>query len=161
VSKIDRWLIKTEPHKYSLDDLEAESDHSTYWDGVRNYQARNYMRDGMKVGHLCLWYHSNTDPPHAAGVVRVVRTGVADPTQFDPGSAYFDPKSTPDEPRWICMHVNLKERFKRPVPLAELRTYPQLDGMELLRKGSRLSVQPVNREHFNFVVRLGRRTTPL
>ena len=154
----DRWLLKTEPNVYSLDDLETEVDKTTLWDGVRNYQARNFLRDQIQVGHLALWYHSNDKPPHVAGIVEVVRSGYPDPSQFNKRSKYFDPKATKDNPIWFCVDVRFVERFTRPLPLQMLRDDTALDGLELNRKGSRLSVQPVSRTHFNRVCTLGRKT---
>lgn len=147
------WLMKSEPDVYSIDRLEADG--STCWEGVRNYQARNFMQE-MKVGDRVLFYHSNANPPGIAGVAEVVREAYPDHVAFDPASTYHDPASTPEKPRWFMVDVGFVEKFARLLPLPELRDDPALDGMELLRKGSRLSVQPVSAEHFEHVLALAR-----
>lgn len=149
------WLVKSEPESYSIDDLQRDG--RTGWDGVRNYQARNMMRDDMQVGDLALFYHSNADPPCVVGVARVDSAPYPDPTQFDPGHHHHDPKSTPQAPRWVQVDFAFVERLPRPVGLPELKADPALDGMELLRKGSRLSVQPVSAAHYARVLELARR----
>jgi predicted RNA-binding protein with PUA-like domain len=148
------WLIKSEADVYSIDDLNRDG--RTAWDGVRNYQARNWMRDDMKPGDLVLFYHSNGDPPGVAGLAKVASAPYDDPTQFDPASPYHDPKSTPQAPRWQLVDFAFVERFPAEVPLPLLKADPSLDGMELLRKGSRLSVQPVTEAHFQRVLALAR-----
>jgi len=147
------WLMKSEPGSYSLDDLERDG--STCWEGVRNYQARNLMRD-MEIGDLVLFYHSNADPPGAAGIARVDSVAYPDHFSWDPDSRYFDPKSSPDEPRWWMVDLRFVDRFDRFVPLAELKAESSLAGM-LVTGRSRLSVQPVDAIDFETVVRLGRR----
>ena len=147
------WLMKSEPESYSLDDLERDG--TTCWDGVRNYQARNYMRDRMRVGDGVLYYHSNANPPAVVGVARVCRKAYPDATQFDPDSNYWDPKSSPEDPRWMMVDIEFVARFDRPLALDELKDDPALDGMLLLRKGQRLSVQPVEAKHWQRVCRLG------
>jgi predicted RNA-binding protein with PUA-like domain len=134
------WLMKSEPAAYSIDDLER--DRREVWDGVRNYQARNYLRR-MEPGDLAFFYHSNARPPGVAGLMRVVESGVADPTQFDPESRYFDPKSTPENPRWQTVRVEFVEKFPRLVPLAELRENFNEEELPILRRGFRLSVVPL------------------
>ena len=150
------WLLKSEPEQFSFDDLLAAPEQTTCWNGVRNYQARNFMRDGMRAGDLVLFYHSNADPTGVAGVAEVAREAYPDPTAFDPADPYFDPKSRPEAPAWLMVDVRAVERFPRLVPLDELRATPALAGMELLRRGSRLSVQPVTREEVAEVRALGR-----
>lgn len=147
-----RWLVKSEPGSYSIWDLERDG--VTPWDGVRNYQARNLMRDDMKVGDPVLFYHSNADPPGVAGVAEVASKPYPDPTQFDPASKYLDPKSDPDSPRWMLVDIGFVRRFPEVVPLARLRDDPKLDGMPLLQKGQRLSVQPVEARHFKHILSL-------
>lgn len=147
------WLMKSEPDVYAIDRLEADG--STCWEGVRNYQARNFMQE-MKVGDRVLFYHSNANPPGIAGVAEVVREAYPDHVAFDPASKYHDPASTPEKPRWFMVDVGFVEKFARLLPLPELRDDPALDGMELLRKGSRLSVQPVSAEHYEHVLALAR-----
>ena len=147
------WLLKSEPATYSIENL--EDDGRTSWEGVRNYQARNFLRE-MKVGDRVLFYHSNAEPPGVAGVAQVVREAYPDPFAFDPASKYFDPGSKQDDPRWFMVDVGFLERFDEPVPLPVLRADPALEGMELLRKGSRLSVQPVTERQYERVVQLTR-----
>jgi len=146
------WLMKSEPHDYSFDDL--LKDGRTLWDGVRNYQARNFMRDDMKVGDQALFYHSNAKPPGAVGICEVVSDPYPDPTQFDPSSKYFDPKSDPENPRWVLVDVKPVEALSRFVPLEELRATKSLAGMALLQRGQRLSIQPVKAAEFRTVLRL-------
>jgi predicted RNA-binding protein with PUA-like domain len=148
------WLVKTEPESYSVDDFLNEPKRTTCWDGVRNYQARNMLRDQMKIGDRVLIYHSNADPPAIAGIGVVVREGYPDHTAWNPDDSHYDPKSTPDEPRWFMVDIQLERKLKRPLPLPELRTVPALSEMELLRKGSRLSVQPVRPDEFSAVLAL-------
>ena len=138
------WLMKSEPSVFGIDDLAARPKKTEPWDGVRNYQARNMMRDTMRRGDLAFFYHSNCEPPGIVGIMEVVREGYPDPTQFDPGSKYHDPKSDPDDPRWYLVDVRLKKRFRAMVTLAELREHAgELGEFALLRKGNRLSVMPV------------------
>jgi predicted RNA-binding protein with PUA-like domain len=137
------WLFKSEPEVFSFDHLLAEEVQTTGWDGVRNYQARNYLRDSIKVGDGVLFYHSNADPPCIAGIAKVVRAGHPDPTAFDSKSEYHDPKSDPANPTWYQVSIKAVKPIDPPIELPRLREIPALSGMELLRKGSRLSVQPV------------------
>ncbi len=146
------WLIKTEPGCYSIEDLAQDS--TTSWDGVRNYQARNFMKDDMKTGDMVLFYHSVTNPS-VAGLARVVREAYPDHTAFDPEDRHFDPRSTPEKPRWFMVDIEFVTAFARPIPLKELRQTPGLENMELLRKGSRLSVMPVRKEEFSIIEKLG------
>jgi predicted RNA-binding protein with PUA-like domain len=147
------WLMKSEPEVFSIDDLAREG--STTWEGVRNYQARNFMRDDMRPGDPVLYYHSNADPTGVAGLARVSRTGLADPTALDPESDYFDPKATAEDPRWVMVEVEFVERFPNVVTLDALRATPGLEKMLVINK-SRLSVQPVTDAEFEIVVGLGR-----
>lgn len=147
------WLVKTEPGSFSIDDLARAGVEP--WDGVRNYQARNFMRDEMKVGDPVLVYHSNADPPGVVGIAEVASEPYPDPTQFDPSSKYFDPTSDPADPRWILVDMRFVEKLPRLVPLHELRARPELEGMVLLGR-SRLSVQPVEPAHFDLIVSLAR-----
>ena len=143
------WLVKSEPDVYGIQDLERDG--STLWDGVRNYQARNFMRDEMKVGDPVLYYHSNAKPPGVAGLARVSREGYPDPTQFDIESKYYDPKAKVEDPRWILVDIEFVAAFDRLVPLEELKGDPALEGMLVTRRGQRLSVQPVEEKHFRRV----------
>lgn len=147
------WLMKSEPEGYSIHDLAREPTQTTHWDGVRNYQARNFMR-AMQVGDRVLFYHSNAEPPAVVGTAVVARTAYPDFTALDPSDKHYDPKATQEEPIWEMVDVKLERVFDRPIPLDELRATPELKGMELLRRGSRLSVQPVSREHFQIVLKL-------
>ena len=131
------------------------SDGETHWDGVRNYQARNIMRDDMKVGDFVLFYHSNCKPPHVAGVARVCREAYPDFTALDTDSNYFDPKSSPDNPRWMMVDIEAVEQLPDTVPLGDMRENPELNGMPLLQRGQRLSVQPVSEQHFETVCGMG------
>jgi predicted RNA-binding protein with PUA-like domain len=150
------WLMKSEPDVFSFGDLERSPDQTTCWDGVRNYQARNLLRDEIKRGDRVLFYHSRTDPPAAVGTARVVRGGYPDPTQFDRRSKYFDAKSSPDAPRWFAVDIRYERPLQRPVTLEEMRAEPQLRDMVLVNN-SRLSVQPVQAEEWRVVDRLARR----
>jgi predicted RNA-binding protein with PUA-like domain len=148
------WLMKSEPDVYSIEQL--EKDGSTSWEGVRNYQARNFMME-MKKGDRVLFYHSNAEPPGVAGVAEVVREAYPDTAAFDSKSDYYDEKSTPENPRWFMVDVGFVERFPAVLPLPELKDEPALEGMEVLRKGTRLSVTAVSEEHFDRVLKMGRR----
>lgn len=148
------WLLKSEPSSFAFADLLAAPKRTTCWDGVRNHQARNFMRDDMRVGDLGFFYHSSADPTGIAGVVEVVRAAYPDPTAFDSRSPYFDPKSAPDAPTWLMVDVRAVRAFDDVITLSELRATPGLDGLELLRRGSRLSVQPVSAEHWQRIVAL-------
>jgi predicted RNA-binding protein with PUA-like domain len=148
------WLMKTEPNVYSIDDL--QKDGTTHWEGVRNYQARNYMRDDMKIGDLVLFYHSNAKPPGVAGIGRVCKESYPDFFSWDPNSHYFDPKASPDNPRWFMVDVEFVEKFAEIVSLDELKEHPALNGMLVIKRGMRLSVQPVEKEHFDIVVKMGK-----
>ena len=146
------WLMKSEPDVFSLDDLEAAPQKTEHWDGVRNYQARNMMRDQMKKGDLIFFYHSSCKRPGIVGIAQVVREGYPDDTAFDPASRYYDPKSDPDNPRWYRVDVKFKRKLKRILSLEELKTMPELEGMSLLQKGSRLSIMPVTAEHWEAIL---------
>lgn len=148
------WLLKSEPGCYSIDDLAAEADQTTCWTGVRNFQARNFIRDQMAEGDQALFYHSVTDPS-AVGTMRVVRAGHADETAWDPDDSHFDPRSTPERPLWFAADVRFVGKFATPVPLKAMRMVRALAGMELLRKGSRLSVMPLTKEQFDIICAMG------
>jgi predicted RNA-binding protein with PUA-like domain len=147
------WLMKSEPNVFSIDDLARSPKQRTSWDGVRNYQARNYMRE-MAVGDRVLFYHSNADPPAVAGIAEVVRTAYPDPTQFDKTNHHYDPAATPAAPRWDMVDIRYRETFRTSLSLDRLRRDPKLNGMVLLRKGSRLSVQPVTESEWAVIVKL-------
>jgi predicted RNA-binding protein with PUA-like domain len=148
------WLMKSEPDVYSIDHLARDGE--TCWNSVRNYQARNFMRDDMKVGDGVLFYHSNASPPGVAGVGRISRAAYPDTTAQDPDDEYFDPKASPEDPRWYMVDVAFVEKFESFVPLDRLKGMKTFDDMLVTGK-SRLSVQPVTKKHFDAVVRLGRR----
>ena len=148
------WLIKSEPETFSIQDLARAPKKTTSWEGVRNYQARNFLR-AMKRGDLAIYYHSNAEPPAAVGIARIVRQAYPDPTAWDPGSDYHDPKASPANPLWSMVDVQLVEIFPREIPLEELRGVKALAGMELLRRGSRLSVTPVTAAEFRTIEKLG------
>ena len=144
--------MKSEPHVYPWDQL--VKDGYTHWDGVRNYQARNIMRDKMSVGDMVLFYHSNCKPPHVAGVARVCKEAYPDFTALDSDSKYFDAKSTPENPRWMMVDIEPIQAFEM-ISLPDLKANPALEGMPLLARGQRLSVQPVSQEHFQIVCEMG------
>ncbi|MFO7287305.1 MAG: EVE domain-containing protein [Gammaproteobacteria bacterium] len=150
------WLMKSEPDVFSVDDLAASPGRRTYWDGVRNYQARNYMRDEMKRGDLAFFYHSNCEEPAIVGIMKVVKEGYPDHTAFDPRDPHYDPASTPDAPRWFMVDVKLERKLRRPITLAELKAHAdgELAGFKLLARGNRLSVLPVSDEHWDFILGL-------
>lgn len=148
------WLVKTEPESYSIDDLAAEKTKRTCWDGVRNYQARNFMRDEMQVGDRVLFYHSNAKPPAVVGVAKVVREAYPDPTAWDENDSHYDPKSSPENPRWVMVDLEFERKFAEPLSLESLREVKALKQMELLRTGSRLSVQPVRKSEFDAILKL-------
>jgi predicted RNA-binding protein with PUA-like domain len=151
------WLLKTEPGTFSYEDLVACPQGTTGWSGVRNFQARNFMRDGMKIGDGVLIYHSSTLEPAVVGIAEVVREGYPDPTALDRNDPYFDPRSRSEAPTWIQVDVKALKALKRPVTLAAMRTNTALAEMALLRKGNRLSVQPVREAEWKEIRRLGDR----
>ena len=146
------WLMKSEPSTYGIDDLAREG--TDHWDGIRNYQARNFMRDGMRPGDLAFFYHSNCAEPGIVGIMEIVREAYPDFTAWDPESPYHDPRSTPESPRWLMVDVRHRETFPQPVTLAELRRHPELESMRILQKGNRLSITPVNPEEWDFILGL-------
>lgn len=147
------WLMKSEPDVYSIDDLARDG--QTMWDGVRNYQARNFMRDQMKSGDLVFFYHSNADPSGIAGIAKVSGKSYPDPTAFDKKDVHFDPKSKKEKPTWYLVDLVFYKKFKKFIALDELKKMPYLEGMLLLQKGSRLSVQPVTEKHWNLIFKRG------
>lgn len=147
------WLMKSEPESFSIEDLKAAPHQTTFWDGVRNYQARNFMWQEMRVGDRCFFYHSNAKPPGIVGIVKVAKQAYPDPTQFDTQSKYYDAKASLEKPRWYAVEVKLERIFKQLLSLDQLKSYPELEGMTLLKKGSRLSIQPVSKAHWDFVTK--------
>jgi predicted RNA-binding protein with PUA-like domain len=146
------WLVKSEPVTFSIDDLEKSKDKTTCWDGVRNYQARNFLRNEMKNGDLVLFYHSNTEIPAAVGVCRVVKEGYPDSTAFDKKSAHYDPKSKKENPAWFMVDIKLEKKFTHPVPLNDIKLNMKLKGMKLVQPGNRLSVMPVDKAEFEEIL---------
>ena len=146
------WLMKSEPDAYSIDDLERDGREP--WDGIRNYQARNMMRDDMRVGDEAFFYHSACKEPAIVGVMKIASEPYPDPTQFDPESKYYDPKSKEEDPRWCLVDVEFVRKLSSPLSLRELKTHPELEGMILLRRGNRLSIMPVEKEHRDFILGL-------
>lgn len=146
------WLMKSEPEAFSIDDLARKRKEA--WDGVRNYQARNFMRDGMRTGDQVFFYHSNCAAPGIVGIATVASTAYPDPTQFDPRSRYFDAGSSRDNPRWMLVDVKFVRKLKRVVTLDELKTHAELAAMPLVQRGTRLSVQPVTKAQWDFILGL-------
>lgn len=152
---VNYWLVKSEPDVYSIDDL--KKDGSTHWDGVRNYQARNFMRDDMKKGDKVLFYHSNTDVVGVAGICEVSKEGYPDFTAFDPEDKHYDPKSKEDKPTWIMVDVKFKEKFDNVVPLSDIKENGKLQDMKLVQRGNRLSVMPVTKAEFDEIVKMSKK----
>ena len=146
------WLFKSEADVFSIDDLAAAPARTTHWDGIRNYQARNLLRDEIRKGDLVLFYHSSSEPTGVAGVARVVRDAYPDPTQFDPASDHHDPQSPGDDPRWLCVDVRFVRKLPRVIPLSELKSNPALAAMMVTRRGARLSIQPVTDAEYDAVL---------
>lgn len=146
------WLMKSEPDVFGIDHLKAMPDKTEHWDGVRNYQARNMMRDDMKKGDLVFFYHSNCKEPGIVGIMQVVKEGYPDFTSCNPESKYFDPKSTDEKPRWFMVDVKFKRKLKRTITLNELKELPGLEEMPLLRRGNRLSIMPVSKQEWELIL---------
>ena len=147
--------MKSEPDVFGIDHLKERPDRTEPWDGVRNYQARNMMRDEMKKGDLAFFYHSNTEEPGIVGIMKVVREGYPDRTAFDPEASYYDPKSDPDSPRWYMVDVQYVRHLTRKIGLRELKEHADaLEGLALIRKGNRLSIMPVSKEHWDYILDL-------
>jgi predicted RNA-binding protein with PUA-like domain len=149
------WLFKSEPESFSIDDLARAPGRTTCWDGVRNYQARNFLRDQIKKGDRVLFYHSSTEPAAVVGTAVVVRESYADHTAWDKKNEHYDPKASPDNPIWQMVDIRLEQVFGRPVTLGDLRKVKSLAGMELLKRGSRLSIQPVTKNQFETILKMG------
>ena len=148
------WLMKSEPTSFSIDTLQKKK--KTPWDGVRNYKARNMMRDDMKIGDLAFFYHSNCPIPGIVGIMEVVSNAYPDPTQFDPESQYFDPKATKAKPIWFLVDLQFKEKFSEIISLERLRAAPYLSDLWILRKGSRLSITPVTAMQWKDILKMGK-----
>ncbi len=145
------WLMKSEPDVYGIDHLYKQKRKIDHWDGIRNYQARNFMRDGMKKGDLAFFYHSSCPEPGVVGIMEIVKEAYADHTQFDPEEKYYDPKSKSENPRWLMVDVKFKEKFKNIISLQQLKANPKLEGMRLLQKGNRLSIMPVTKKEWDII----------
>ncbi len=152
VREVAYWLMKSEPDVYSIDDLERDG--REMWDSIRNYQARNMMRDDMRIGDEVFFYHSNCKEPAIAGISRVCSEPYPDPTQFDRKSKYFDPKSTTENPRWILVDVEFVRKFDAPVTLADIKSNAALDDMILVRRGNRLSIMPIEAKHWKAILKM-------
>ncbi len=150
--RMSNWLFKSEPDAFSIDDLQAMPKRTDHWDGIRNYQARNFMRDDMQPGDRGFFYHSSCPEPGIVGTVEVVSNAYPDHTALDPESDYHDPKATEAEPRWCMVDVKFTGKFDSVITLAELKTMPELADMKLLNKGNRLSIMPVSDEHWNLIM---------
>ncbi len=148
------WLMKSEPDVYGIEHLKKERGKRDHWDGVRNYQARNMMRDEMKKGDKAFFYHSNCKEPGIVGIVEIVKEGYPDPTAFDPEEKYYDPKSDPDNPRWYMVEIKYVRDLKRNITLAELKDCAEIEDMPLVRKGNRLSIMPVSKQQWDFILSL-------
>ena len=148
------WLFKTEPNAFSIFDLQKAKDQTTHWEGVRNYQARNFLRDSIKLGDRVLFYHSSVEPTSIVGIAEIVREGYPDFFSFDHSSKYFDPKSTVEKPVWYMVDVRLVEVFHTPITLKQIKSFPELRAMFLLKKGARLSIQPVAPSEYDFIIQL-------
>jgi predicted RNA-binding protein with PUA-like domain len=151
---VNYWLMKSEPSVFSIDDLAKRPGKRDCWDGVRNFQARNFMRDQMQKGDLAFFYHSSAEETGIAGLVKIVAAGYPDSSAFDPKDPHYDPKSDPVKPTWYRVDVKLERKLKRVIPLAELKARRELQGMMLLRPGNRLSVMPVEKKHWDAILRL-------
>ncbi|MDH3901464.1 MAG: EVE domain-containing protein [Gammaproteobacteria bacterium] len=148
------WLMKSEPDVYGINDLKNAAGKTDTWDGVRNYQVRNMMRDNMKKGDLAFFYHSNCKNPGIAGIMKINRAGYPDYTAFDPKEKYFDSKSDPDNPRWYMVDVRFVRKLKRVITLTELKEQPELADLPLVRRGNRLSVMPVSKQQWDYILSL-------
>ncbi len=152
--------MKSEPDVFGIEHLQKMPNKTDHWDGVRNYQARNMMRDEMKQGDLVFFYHSNCAEPGVVGIMKVVRESYLDHTAFDPQEKYFDPKSDPDKPRWYMVDIKYQRKTKRLISLQELKDYRELDDCPLVRKGNRLSIMPLNKKQWDFILNLENQKPP-
>lgn len=150
------WLVKSEPEVFSIINLQNQKDQTTHWDGVRNYQARNYLRDEMKMGDRVLFYHSNAEPLAIVGVCEVVKEGYPDFTAFDPKDNHFDPKSKKENPTWYMVDLKLNEIFKYAITLEQIKSNKKLQDMKLIQRGNRLSVMPITKDEFKEIIRMSK-----
>jgi len=151
------WLMKSEPREFGIDDLEQRPGQIEHWDGVRNYQARNMMRDDMKIGDQVFFYHSNCETPGIVGIARIAREAYPDHTAYDPTDNHYDPGSDPAQPRWFMVDVEFVRKLGRTITLGELKDCPELEGLALVRRGNRLSVMPVTEDQWHFILSLEQR----
>ena len=152
---MNHWLIKSEPEAFGIDDLENAPDGTEHWDGIRNYQARNFMRDDMKIGDLAFFYHSNCKPPGIVGICEIVSEAYPDHTAFDPNQKYYDAGSDPDHPRWLMVDLKFLRRTRRMITLEEIKAHAdRLTDFPLIRRGNRLSIMPVSKAHWDFILTL-------
>ena len=154
VKTMKYWLMKSEPSEFSIDDLNKRPKRTEPWDGVRNYQARNMMRDKMKKGDLAFFYHSNCDEPGIVGIMKIVKEGYPDQTAFDPDDKHYDPKSDPDNPRWFHVDIRFKHKFNNTITLQRLRDQKPLKNMTLLQRGNRLSIMPLSKKEWDYILGL-------
>ena len=150
------WLFKSEPSEFSWEDLKKSKNQTTFWDGIRNYQARNFLRDEIRKGNGVLFYHSSTDPLAVVGYCKVVKDGYADHTQFDPKNDHFDPKADSKNPTWFMVDIKLVKEFRKPVTLDSIKTNPKLKSMKLIQRGQRLSIMPVTKVEWDEILKMGR-----
>ncbi len=148
------WLIKSEPEVFSIDDLAKAKNQTTHWDGVRNYQARNFLRDDFKIGDKVIFYHSNSEPPVAAGICEVVKEAYPDFTAFDPENDHYDPKSKKELPTWFMVDIKFVKKFSKPVSISEIKANRKLQKIHLVQRGNRLSVMPLTKDEFDEIVRM-------
>jgi predicted RNA-binding protein with PUA-like domain len=148
------WLFKSEPETFSIDALIKSPKQTTHWEGVRNYQVRNMLRDDMQKGDLAFFYHSNCTPPGITGVIEIVSTGYPDDSAWNSKSKYFDPKSTPEKPLWYMVDVKFIKKFDRMITLEELKINPKLQDMQVARRGNRLSITSVSKDEWNYIVKM-------
>lgn len=148
------WLMKSEPNTFGIDHLKQRPNKTEPWDGVRNYQARNFMRDDMRKGDLVFFYHSNCAEPGIVGIATIASDAYPDPTAFDPEDSHYDPKSDPDNPRWFLVDVKYKKQFRNTITLQELKQHKALADMKLLQKGNRLSIMPVTKKQWDYIIKL-------
>lgn len=151
---MQHWLFKSEPDAFSIDDLKNRKNQTEHWDGVRNYQARNFLRDQIKVGDLAFFYHSSCNPPGIVGVMTIVKAGYPDYSALNPESKYYDPQSSKENPRWFMVDVQFEKKFQTMITLDELKSQPDLEKMRILRKGNRLSITPVTKDEWKIILSL-------
>lgn len=151
---INYWLFKSEPSTFSIDDLSKRPKQTEHWDGVRNYKVRNMLRDQIKVGDQAFFYHSSCTPPGIVGIMEIVKAGYPDSSAWNPESKYYDPKSSPENPRWFMVDVHLVKKFKNIITLQELKEHPALRNMQVTRRGNRLSITPVTKEEWQIILKL-------